>query len=122
MVLRLGLSAVFLWFGFSQVLDGQGWIGWVPVWATNFSGLSPEAIVFGNGLFEVVFGLLLITGFWMRYVAGLLALHMALITLGVGFNEIGVRDFGLTAAVLALALLSSDSTKEHDPSPELMDV
>ena len=102
---RLGLASVFLWFGFSQLLDGIHWVGWVPEWAVTFLHLPPAFIVLGNGLFEVVFGALLAMGLWVRFVAMLLALHLALITFDIGITAIGVRDFGLTLATVALALL-----------------
>ena len=103
--MRLGLASVFLWFGFSQHLDGIHCVGWVPEWAVTFLHLPPAFIVLGNGLFEVVFGALLAMGLWVRFVAMLLALHLALITFDIGITAIGVRDFGLTLATVALALL-----------------
>ena|SRR3990167_2945442 len=107
LILRLGLSVVFLWFGFSQLLDGISWVAWVPEWAVSLTHLPPVFIVLANGLFEVVFGTLLAMGLWVRYVALILALHLAVITFDIGLNEIGVRDFGLTMAVIALALLEN---------------
>ena len=105
LVLRLGLSSVFLWFGFSQLLDGINWVGWVPEWAVSFLHLPPAMIVLGNGLFEVVLGTLLALGLWTRFVALLLTLHLALITFDIGLTAIGVRDFGLTLATAALAFV-----------------
>ncbi len=105
LILRLGLAAVFLWFGFSQLLDGIHWVGLVPEWAVNLVHLPPAMIVLGNGLFEVVLGGLLAIGFWVRISALLLGLHLALITVDIGLSAIGVRDFGLVAATIALALL-----------------
>ena len=106
-VLRLGLAAVFLWFGFSQLFDSIGWVGWVPEWAVTLLGVPPTFIVLTNGAFEVIAGVLLVAGIFVRPVAFLLALHLVLITIEIGLNEIGVRDFGLTMATLALALLWS---------------
>ncbi|MES2135303.1 MAG: DoxX family protein [Patescibacteria group bacterium] len=106
LVLRLGLSAVFLWFGFSQLMDGIAWVAWVPEWAVNLLHLPPAMIVLGNGLFEVVFGTLLAIGLWTPYIALILALHLAVITFDIGLTAIGVRDFGLTIATIALALLA----------------
>lgn len=104
-VLRLGLAAVFIWFGSSQLLSPSEWVGWVPKWAENLSRLSAEKIVFINGIFELVLGLLLVLGFKVRLAASFLALHLAVITFDIGWNEIGVRDFGLTLSTLALAIM-----------------
>ncbi len=112
LVLRLGLASVFLWFGFSQLLDGISWVGWVPEWAVTLLHLPPAMIVLGNGLFEVVLGALLGMGLWTRFVALLLTLHLALITIEIGPTAIGVRDFGLTLATAALALLGKGEDTE----------
>lgn len=105
LILRLGLAAVFLWFGFSQLFDGLAWVGWVPAWAVAVIHLPPAMIVLANGLVEVVLGTLLATGLLVRIVATLLALHLAVITFDIGLTAIGVRDFGLTLATIALALI-----------------
>ncbi len=104
-ILRFGLAAVFLWFGFSQLLDGLNWVGWVPEWAVNLLHIPPAFIVLLNGAFEVVAGSLLALNIMTRWVALALAAHLALITIEIGATAIGVRDFGLTIATLALALL-----------------
>ncbi len=106
-ILRLGLAVMFLWFGFSQLLDGINWVAWVPEWAVNTLHLPPAMIVLANGLFEVVAGALLALNIWTRWVALALALHLLVITIEIGATAIGVRDFGLTMATFALALLAS---------------
>jgi uncharacterized membrane protein YphA (DoxX/SURF4 family) len=58
-----------------------------------------------NGLFEVGAGVFLALGIWTRFVAFILGLHLLLISSSLGFSAIGVRDFGLSFATLALALL-----------------
>lgn len=108
LVLRFGLSIVFLWFGFSQLFDSIQWVGFVPEWAVKLIHLPPAMIVLANGLFEVVLGTLLAMGFFVRYVALALALHLAVIALSLGLTATAVRDFGLTMATLALALLDRE--------------
>jgi len=55
-----------------------------------------------------VFGILLGIGFWTRWVALLLALHLFFIAYEIGYNDIGVRDFCLAIATSSVALYSSD--------------
>jgi uncharacterized membrane protein YphA (DoxX/SURF4 family) len=104
-VLRYGLAMVFLYFGFSQLMQPAVWAGIVPQWALALSGLSGETVVRINGVFEVAAAALLLLGVWVRYVAAVLALHIAPIALTLGLEPEGVRDFGLAAASLALALI-----------------
>lgn len=111
LILRLGLSIVLLWFGFSQLFDGINWVALVPDWAANLLHLPPAIIILINGSFEVVAGLFLAVGVWTRWLTLLLALHLALITFVMGLTSIGVRDFGLATAALSLFFLEEKSTK-----------
>jgi len=106
-VLRIGISLVFLWFGFQQILHSSDWVSYLPLFVTNLS-ISATTFVLLNGIFEVLFGLLLITGLYTREVSGLLALHMIGIMFSVGYNEIGIRDFGIFIALLAIFLHGRD--------------
>ncbi len=105
-VLRLGLAVVFLWFGAQQLADPLSWTGYVPIWTEN-PWITAETIIRLNGFSEIVAAGLLITGFWVRPVAALLALHMFMIALEAG-GAVGMRDFGLAVACLALALSTAD--------------
>ena len=107
-VLRFGLAVLFLWFGLSQVTNPEGWVAWVPEWPTAQTGISVEILVFLNGLFETILGTALALGFWTRLTAFLLSAHLFFIAYEIGYNDIGVRDFSLAIATLALALFGPD--------------
>lgn len=107
-VLRLGLAMVFVWFGLNQLLHPIDWLGFIPSWATSLSGLSTNTLVFINGLFEVAMAILLAVGIQIRVVAWLLAAHMLLIVTDVGLNQIGIRDVGLLAGLISVALHGAD--------------
>jgi uncharacterized membrane protein YphA (DoxX/SURF4 family) len=105
-VLRLGLAAVFAWFGAHQLFEPSNWTAYVPAFTTN-AFISAESIILLNGWLEVWGALFLVLGFWTRPVALVLGLHMLFIAIDTG-GAIGVRDFGLAAACLALALSTPD--------------
>lgn len=107
LILRLAMTAVFVWFGVSQILNTGPWVSLVPSWATGF-GLNAVDVVHLNGAFELILALLLGTGFYVRWVAGLLANHLFVITTGLGLSATGVRDFGLSFATLAIAFFGND--------------
>ncbi len=107
-ILRIGISIVFLWFGVNQIVEPNSYIGFLPDWLTGMSPVSPMTIVYLNGLFEIIFGTALLFGLYTRFVALLLFLHMADITFTVGFDAIGVRDFGITIASLVVWLNGYD--------------
>lgn len=104
-LLRLGLASVFLWFGFSQLINSLNWVALVSMWASDLLNIPPAMIVLGNGLFEVTLGTLLAMGFFVRVIAFILALHLIPIAFDFGFVATGVRDFGLIVACLSLSLI-----------------
>lgn len=107
-VLRLGIAAVFLWFGTQQLLHTDAWVGFVPDWVVAMSPISAADLVHLNGAFEIVFGLALLVGFHTRFVSFFLMLHMFQIASSLGYNAIAVRDFGLSVATLAIFLNGAD--------------
>ncbi len=103
-MLRYGLGFVFLWFGFSQIQNPDQWVSYLPDWAQSLSML-PQQFVTINGLFEIIAGVMLMLGIYTNLVALLLSLHLFGITFSIGLNNIGIRDFGLAVATLAIAML-----------------
>lgn len=107
-ILRIGIALVFVWFGWSQIHDAKEWLGFVPQWVSDISHLSVNTIVYLNGIFEILFGTALLFGFFTRFVAFLLGIHMLDITFIVGLNALGVRDFGLAIATLVVWMNGMD--------------
>lgn len=107
-VLRIGLSLVFLWFGAQQLLHTSAWTGMIPEWIISMSGISAVTLVYANGIFEVIFASCLLLGLFTRAVSLILALHLLQITTVVGYNGVGVRDFGLTLAMFSIFLNGAD--------------
>ena len=106
-VLRVSLSIVYLYFGISQLIRPETFIGWLPP-EVALIPISPRSFVVLNGGFEVFFGTLLFLGLYRRLSAFLLGTHLMGITFTIGFTEIGMRDFGLAASTLAIVLISED--------------
>lgn len=108
-ILRIGLSLVFLWFGSQQIINTNEWVTFIPNWITSLSGISASFFVYLNGSFEIIFGLFLLTGYFTRVTAFLLAFHMIDIAFVVGYSSIGIRDFGLSVATISVFLYGPDS-------------
>ena len=108
LILRIGLSALFVWFGMEQILDGLSWVSWVPEWAVNLFHVSPALIVMGNGFLELGGGVLLAFGVFTRFVALILAIHTLLIAFQIGITAIGVRDMAIVASLLSLSCFGRD--------------
>jgi uncharacterized membrane protein YphA (DoxX/SURF4 family) len=108
--LRIGIAFVIIWFGVQQFIEPAMWVGFIPNSILKISPVGATTLVHLNGALEVVFGTSLMLGLFTRASALILALHMADITYVVGYNSIGVRDFGLMIAVIAVLLNGADYT------------
>ena len=75
-ILRLGIGAIFLWFGFDQWIHTSDWLAYVPQSISDMLHIGVATIVHLNGLFEIIFGLALFLGFYTRIAAFFLALHL----------------------------------------------
>jgi len=104
--LRVNIALVFIWFGVQQLYAPMEWTSFVPEFFGKF--VSSVILVIGNGIVEVLFGMLLLSGFYVRFVAFVLAVHLFGIALSVGYNPIMVRDVGLACATFAVFLFGDD--------------
>ena len=111
-LLRLGLAGVFLWFGFSQLMDSLRWVSIVPDWAVSLLHLPPAMIVMANGTFEVVMATLLAMGFFVQITSFVLGLHLLVIAFDFGFTATGIRDLGLVIASFALSFIFTKPSTE----------
>lgn len=108
-ILRYGFTALFIWFGLSQLISPDRWTSFIPEWVTALSGLSAHSFVLLNGGAEIFLAFCLAFDVMVHLVAPLLFLHMMGIALDIGVTPVGVRDFGLAISLLAFSVLSRDS-------------
>ena len=106
-VLRISLGLVFLWFGFTNIFNHESLVGYLPEFVYSL-GISLQSIMLLNGIFEIVFGTLLIIGLFTRVVAFILFLHVLSIMFSLGYNDVAIRDFGLAFASLSISLHGAD--------------
>src|SRR3989338_1409687 len=93
MLLRYAMAAVFLLFGINQLYAPTGWTGFVPGWVSGLMSASTAVIV--NGCFEIIFGLFLLLGLYVRLSSLLLGLHLIGISFSLGHSSLAIRDLGL---------------------------
>ena len=105
-ILRLSISVVFLWFGLNQLFNFSDWVGFVPVFLTSI--LSAKILVMINGSLELILGLFMLSGLYLRFSSFILAIHLFFISLSLGYTALAVRDFGLAFATLAIFFLGPD--------------
>lgn len=104
---RTSLALVVLYFAIVQLMGPENWTLYIPDMVLNF--IDPVLLVLGNGIVELLLGLLLLVGIFTRWVAWLLAIHIFFIALTIGFNPTGVRDFGLAAALAYIGMVKEQN-------------
>ena len=107
LVLRIGFGIVPLIFGIHKLIDPLFWSGYTAAWAVALVPLSLELFFRIAGFMEILVGLAILSGKYTRIGATFACIWLVLVMLNVFTNggwDIGVRDLGLFAAALALAL------------------
>lgn len=104
--LRLGLAAVFLWFGIDKFIHPDYWLSaWVPqdvlALADRF-GISGFDIVNISGVFELLVGASILSNIFIKVFSFLAILFLVSIIFVFGMNEVLVRDIGLVGGLLSL--------------------
>lgn len=108
LVVRLALGLVLLWFSVNQLMNPGPWANIVPDYATTITGMSAVNVVLANGVFELLLAIVLLLGIFPRWAGLIASLHLLQIALMLGYNAIGVRDFGLAVSAFAIFLYGSD--------------
>lgn len=106
--IRLGLAAVFLWFGVGAFLQPHYWAtAWIPESIGRIVeavGMSRANFIILAGIFEVLIAASLVTGFFQRWFAAAGAVFLVSVMAFHGINEALVRDVGLVGALIALTV------------------
>lgn len=104
--LRCGIGIVFAWIGIDALRHPDAWIGFLPSTIPTF-GLLPDTLLKLGGIFDIVIGVLLVLGAWLKIAAFLGALHLVSVLFSFGVDQVLIRDVGLLGGLLALAFWPS---------------
>ena len=108
LALRLGLAAVFLWFGIDKMFQPAYWLNaWVPQGIQSLiEGFSLTGLqfIYLNGIFEILVGLSMVTGVFMKFFSASAIIFLIGVLVFVGISEVTVRDFGLIGGFVAVVL------------------
>lgn len=105
-LLRYSWVVLFLWFGFQQLTDAASWVGFLPEWV-GYMPIPAEMIVQVNGWLEITAALAMLTGSYLKIVAGFLSLHLMFIAISVG-GAVGMRDAVLAMIGVSLVMTEPD--------------
>ncbi|HKT43588.1 MAG TPA: DoxX family protein [Gaiellaceae bacterium] len=109
-MLRLAYTALPLAMGIDKFFNGMVyWPKYLAHWIANIPPGTPQQIMYGVGVLEIVAGLLVLAK--PRYAAYIVALWLLGIVVnlwsGYGYWDIGARDFALMGGALVLSRLAS---------------
>lgn len=104
--LRLGLAAVFLWFGIDKFIHPSYWqTAWSSPELLSFAGgIDLAKIIYAAGVFEILTGLSLVFAVFAKFFSALAILYLVVILVVNGLTEITIRDLGLIGGFLAVLL------------------
>ncbi len=104
--LRLGLAAVFIWFGVDKFLNPQYWLSaWVPQSTLALAsklGVNGLDIVYASGVFELLVGVSVLSNIFVKMFSVLALAFLVTVLFTFGLSEVIVRDFGLMGGFLSL--------------------
>ena len=105
LILSLGLAFVFLYAGVASLMNPQLWVSYLPHFMGNFIALDLAIKLIA--VYEVVLGLLLVSGKFRKVAAALSALTLAgIIVSSLNQFVITFRDVGLLLMAVALFFMS----------------
>src|SRR3989344_2634875 len=108
LALRLGLAAVFLWFGIDKMFHPGYWLNaWLPQGVQQLASqfnISGTQFIYLNGIFEMLVGLSMVTGVFMKVFSALAIIFLLSVLIFVGISEVTVRDFAMIGGFLAIML------------------
>ncbi len=111
LLLRLGLAFVFLYASIGSLLFPDNWIWFIPDWIQKI--IPPKPMLLAHASFELVLGLILLSGKKTFYTALLAALDLLAIMLpNINIFDTVFRDIGLLFMALALATLTAPSRQD----------
>lgn len=104
--LRLGLAAVFIWFGVDKFLNPQYWLSaWIPQGALSVAsrvGVSGMDVVYASGVFELLVGASVLSNIFIKIFSVLALIFLVAVLLTFGISEVIIRDVGLMGGFLSL--------------------
>ena len=104
-VLRIGMAVTFIWIGIMVLQEPLVWSSYLQPWAANLIPTPIEQAMRTNGVFDIIVGaMFLVTP--LAFIAGILGtIHLTMVLVVSGINEATVRDIGLLAASIFIALV-----------------
>ena len=105
--LMTAMILVFAIFGVDKFLRPEIWMGWIPEWLADSSGIAQKTwLMIAGGVELLLAAALLFPSRIIRRIAAWgMVVHLIFVLTQTGMNDLFVRDLGLLLSAVALALL-----------------
>lgn len=103
-ILRVGLAITFLWIGILIFKEPENWGTFIQPWAAGLLPVSLKSAMIATAILDITIGFLLLIDFYVWLAAFVGAIHLIIVLTVSGINAITVRDIGLLAAAIVLAV------------------
>src|SRR3989338_8072781 len=104
--LRLGLAAVFIWFGIDKFINPQYWLNaWIPqsyLALASRVGIDGLDIVYASGIFELLVGASVLSNVFIKIFSVLALIFLVVVLFTFGISEVIIRDVCLMGGFLSL--------------------
>jgi uncharacterized membrane protein YphA (DoxX/SURF4 family) len=104
-VLRVGLALVFAYFSVMQFIDPEIFTSYLPDF---LQGSGASLYLYLNATLDGLLALCFAFGVFPKLAPLVGAIHLLIIALTMGFNDVAVRDFGLAMACLSLVFIHEE--------------
>lgn len=101
-ILRIGTAITFIWIGVLIFKQPEAWGGFLQPWAAGLLPVPLEQAMITTAILDIVIGtLLLFDSFvWLAALVG--SIHLVIVLVVSGIDDITVRDIAILSATLAL--------------------
>lgn len=91
-----------MWFGVQAVLNPLVQLTWMSEWVRALPLIGTKNFIFAFGIFEILLGLFLIAGLYVKMASLLAVFALASIIINLGFNDVSLRDLVILFGALIL--------------------
>jgi hypothetical protein len=106
LLIRVPIGIVMAVYGMHQLKNPQSWFSYIPRWLENSIPMKTETFMRSHGSINVGLGLLFISGRHITFVSwATFAWWLSILPFAARKDwRTGMRDFAITASVLAIAV------------------
>lgn len=104
LILRVGLAVTFFWIGVLIIREPEVWGAFIKPWALKLLPIPIKEAMVGTAYLDIAIGLAFLLKLLTPFAAALGSVHLVIVLVTSGITDVTVRDIGLLAASLALAV------------------